>query len=273
MTSQDAVTAIAAAALSQAVPSPDPVVEATASPPPTASGSTSRESTPQPSPSLSLPATQSLPQSLLDSGSSVPLLPPSTPVPSRPLRPSRQPQASQLLSISSASIGTAEKRKATRFVWQTDMTIHFLELLRVAQNDEKLNSAKTAELKLVMTPMLSDLRASFPHAAWDVNKLLNAYRNLQARHRMFLWMTQKSGVTYDPASGIVNASDEQWEAYSLQFGKKGTWLKNLGLPRPDLYDEVYRSNRPVGLLVSEVLDDQGSHVDLTQGWKSIDQSI
>ncbi|KAK5988508.1 hypothetical protein PT974_09991 [Cladobotryum mycophilum] len=128
---------------------------------------------------------------------------------------------------------------------------------REARNEGYLQSAKSTFVKAVMERLLPSMTEQFPHSNLQTIKLITHFKSLRTKHRMFLWITERTGVTYDEDSGMVDASDEQWDAYRQAHGPGAMWLKIRGLPRPGLYAYVFEDNEAMGRFIVSAGDDEG----------------
>ncbi|KAF4976385.1 hypothetical protein FZEAL_6937 [Fusarium zealandicum] len=192
-----------------------------------------------------------------------------TPMPPPPLprSPGPTPNTSRSLSTPAPAAGSAAAavKKPARMVWRKEMTVFFLELLRQARAQGKLRDQKASNTLAVMEDLIPEFDLRYPRHDWQASKLVNHYKNLRAKHKIYLWLVNKSGACWDSETGLVEASDENWEAFQLRFGKSGMWLKTAGLPRADLYDVVFDGNEPAGETIAEAGDEAGlAAVDLTR---------
>ena len=145
------------------------------------------------------------------------------------------------------------------------MTEAFLELLREAHNEGLPKSDKNAFLRPVMEGIATEPKELFPQAPWSAKRLTDHYKTLRNKHKLLLWMMDQSGTSYNHETGMVSATDQQWEAYEKEHGKPALLIKNQGLPHAELYALVFPGNEPAGLSVSEAGDQAGiARIDLTQ---------
>ena len=164
------------------------------------------------------------------------------------------------------------KPKLARMLWNAEMTEAFLELLREAHNEGLLKSDKNAFLRPAMEGIATELKELFPQAPWSARRLTDHYKTLRNKHKLFLWMMDQSGTSYNYETGMVSATDQQWEAYEKENGKPALCLKNQGLPHAELYALVFPGNEPAGLNVAEAGDQAGiARIDLTQSRELVEE--
>ncbi|KAK7394066.1 hypothetical protein QQX98_013146 [Neonectria punicea] len=184
------------------------------------------------------------------------------PPPARAVQSAQSQDPSPLRAASKRKRNT--QRTPSRLFWRPDMTLLFLERLQEAAAEGKLNSMKVVYLKPVLADILIVMKTQWPNEPLTVPKLMTHFKNLRLKHKQFLCIAYKSGVTFDHDTGLVSASDELWDAYDRQHGASGAWLRSVGLPQPEIYSFVFDGNRAGGATAIEAGDVAGiNRIDLT----------
>lgn len=155
------------------------------------------------------------------------------------------------------SARTAAAPSGPQVNWRPDMTVYFLERLCEARNDGRLLSSKVTVLKIVMKGILTQMKDKYPEVPWTISQLLLYYETLRLRHRLYLWMMGRKGVLYDEETGLIQASERQWAAFTRLHKDTNLWLRTKGLPRADLYDLVFQNYEEIDSTSLEASDPEG----------------
>lgn len=151
-----------------------------------------------------------------------------------------------------------KETKTRRKAYSQSMVESFLELLCEALAEGRLESSKQVFVRPVFAEIVPRLQEKHSDQQWDIDGLFVFQNNLKKKHKIFLSISEQSGVTYDNETGVISASDSQWAALYHRYGNQA-WLKTQGFPRADLYKLAFPLNRPTGERIAEV----GDRIDLS----------
>ncbi|KAF7550293.1 hypothetical protein G7046_g8057 [Stylonectria norvegica] len=145
----------------------------------------------------------------------------------------------------SAAAAAAARQRGERIYWRKDMTIAFLEYLREKRTQHNLD-VKGVFLTSMMEEIMPKLEARWPAMPWSNRRLQDHYSKLKKKHSLFLSMIKRTGTSYDKETGLISASEDQWEAFRRDHKASDMWLRRHGLPREDLYADVFMNNTATG---------------------------
>lgn len=124
------------------------------------------------------------------------------------------------------------------FIWEAAQFELFMEQLAQISKEGGLNRNITHWLKKALTRVGNSLEEKWPGVDWSYPRLRNKWRNSKARYKDWLDMFQKTGVVFDPDTGLFVAGNETWISF-LSSHPGASWLRSRPLPHREYHAEVF----------------------------------
>ncbi|KAG6240780.1 hypothetical protein E4U25_007465 [Claviceps purpurea] len=163
-------------------------------------------------------------------------------------RPTQPPSASR-----------SAKPSSSRVTWDLRKTRVFLDSLVTEINDGALyrTSNKAVARSEMLQRVLPRMEEKFPATKWSLSSLTSKFKGLESDMKRALTLITRSGNHYDDETGIIETTEEQWEAFEKKHGDKAKAIRNKGIPWVEsLMRQVWPDARPTG-----------DGIDGARGWK------
>lgn len=155
----------------------------------------------------------------------------------------------------SSSSPLATRSSAVRF--SKPLTKHFMELLAACKADGLLNPTNTKQWGPVWEKLVSTLSSEYPEYQWSKRVVSNKYSTEKKRYSRFITFLARSGTSYDEESGLVQGSDEAFEAMMRKYPDSG-WLRKTPLGDRDVYGDVFWRERASGEEIDPISLSEGT---------------
>lgn len=144
---------------------------------------------------------------------------------------------------SSSSSPLASRSSIVRFT--RPLTKRFMEIMAECKAEGLLNPTNSKQWGPVWEKLVSTLSSEYPHLRWSKKVVSNKYSTEKKRYSRFITFLARSGTSYDEESGLVQGSDEAFEAMMRRYPDSG-WLRSTPLGDRDVYDDVFWRERASG---------------------------
>lgn len=120
-----------------------------------------------------------------------------------------------------------------------------MELLLEETRAGNMKDIKASLLNPALQRICDKLAVEFPQYPWSLQKVQDKMWNEKKRYWQFITILSISGVSYDDASGLIQAPESIWESFLARDPKAG-WLRTQPLGNREVYAEVFHRERATG---------------------------
>jgi len=139
--------------------------------------------------------------------------------------------------------------KHSKWSWSTPRTLQFIRIALELKNEGFSFEGKASMKKKTLAELADRLEQTFPRVIPPgISQLSNKWKAERERYIQWAAITGYSGVSLDPVTYFVQASDEQWENF-LAVERKGAWLQRLALSptgQHELWAELFEGAKTTG---------------------------
>lgn len=156
---------------------------------------------------------------------------------------------------SSSSSPLASRSSAVRFT--RPLTKRFMEIMAMCKAEGLLNPTNVKQWGPVWEKLVSTLSSEYPQLRWSKRVVSNKYSTEKKRYSRFITFLARSGTSYDEESGLVQGSDEAFEAMLRKHPDSG-WLRSTPLGNRDVYGDVFWRERASGEEIDPISLSEGT---------------
>ena len=139
--------------------------------------------------------------------------------------------------------------KYSKWSWSTPRTLQFIKIALELKNERFSFEGKASMKKKTFAELADRLEQTFPRVIPPgISQLSNKWKAERERYIQWAAITGYSGVSLDPVTYLVHASDEQWENF-LAVERKGAWLQRLALSptgQHELWADLFEGAKTTG---------------------------